>query len=100
MQVVAKAVYQEIGAWSTKRTQLFGALRQMLLAKNYSQRFMELSGENSTAMQGLQLALAAMTFLNMNDVQQQLRRVPSTSVVQAGMREAAELDQKGVNWAD
>jgi hypothetical protein len=93
LQLTARVVTETIEEWSTKGTKLFGAVRQMLTAKNFAGKFEDLSADIATAIQGLQLALTTMNFLNLNHVQQQLRKLPDKSTSVQATREAAKEDQ-------
>jgi hypothetical protein len=93
LQITAKAVQTTIAEWTAKGTRLFGKLRQMLTAKNFSQVFAEHSADIANGAQGLQIALETMTFLNVNEVQQQLRRLPDKATAAKTMEEAARVDK-------
>lgn len=94
LQMTAKAVQATISEWAAKGTRLFGTVRQMLQAKSYYLIFAEHSADISNSMQSLQVALAAMTFLNVNDVQQQLQKLPNKAIVSKSMEDAIRQDEK------
>jgi hypothetical protein len=94
LQLTARAVRETIVEWSEKGTKLFGAVRQMLTAKNFAGKFEDLSGDIAVAMQGLQLALSTMNFLNLNDVQQMVHKLPDKSTAQQATRNAAQQDKE------
>ena len=91
LHVTAKEVHKTISEWTAKGKRLFGALRQMLQANNYAQVV-----DISTAMSGLQTALATITFLNVNEVQKQLRELVDGERTKQQMAAAAEEDVKAL----
>lgn len=79
-------------SWSSKGTKFFGVLRQMLTAKNYSAQFMMLANEIEDARSSLQLCVATMNFLKLDDIQAELRSRMSAAEVQAVMAAAKATD--------
>ncbi len=92
VQRVAQAVTETIAEWTVKGTKLFGTLRQWVTSKNFAGKFEDLSVEIATASQGLQLALSAMNFLNLNDVQKQLSELCDAQKAKRTMSAAGKED--------
>jgi serine/threonine protein kinase len=99
MRVTCEACAEAVEEWAAKGTRMFGALRKFLQAKNFALQFVDLSEQIAVSSQGLQLALQAVTFMNVELIlnalpSEQQRKQWKAEMIASDARDMDELPGK------